>query len=280
MRGGTRNRGYTIVEVIIFLAISGFMFVLAASFVQGRQGKAEFQQGMNAVNTQVRDVMNDVGNGYFPSNENFRCEATSGAPSFPTGGTAKAQGTNQGCVFMGKVMHFGVAGTDLSGYSIYTLAGRQYKGTQQEGIFPTSFSEARPVVVRASTVDMTDRGRLKWGLRITKATTTATDPNGVRPLSGIGFFSSFGSYETSDSLSSGSQSTVVVPIFGPLDASEDAMMGAINSYVVDGNVDRTPNIVLCFEGGRGQFGTLTLGGGEGQRLGTSVKTSNADNICP
>lgn len=280
MHGGTGTRGYTIIEVLIFMAISGMMFVMAASFVSGRQAKAEFRQGMNAVNTQIRDAINDVGNGYFPSNSDFRCVAgSSGAPTFPSG-VSNQQGTNQGCVFMGKVVQFGVQGTEQRGVSTYTMAGRQYKESQQDAIFPANFSEARPAPVVANTVDMTQRSRLQWGLKFIRARTVAGDAAPGRSLSGIGFFSSFGSYDSAGNLGSGSQSTILVPIVGQSDWSEADMLAAMPSNIVDSNVDNTPHIVLCFEGGANQYGTLTIGGSNGQRLGTIIKIGNSVNICP
>src|ERR1044071_4210461 len=83
MRGGEQKQGYTIVEVMVFLAISGFMFLIAAGFVAGRQSTAEFKQGMNSINDQMRQVINDVGNGFYPSNSDFTCNAVlPGQPPF------------------------------------------------------------------------------------------------------------------------------------------------------------------------------------------------------
>src|SRR5947209_7153977 len=100
MKGGKTKtpRGYTIVEVMIFLAVSGFMFIIAAQFVSGKQAHAEFRQGMNDVKAQVQQTINDVANGYFPSNSDFSCNTESGRPQPDTGSTG--QGQNKGCVFM------------------------------------------------------------------------------------------------------------------------------------------------------------------------------------
>jgi type II secretory pathway pseudopilin PulG len=266
-----RQKGYTIVEVLIFLAVSGLMFVVAASFVSGKQAKSEFRQGMNAVNDQVRQVINDVSNGYFPAGSGFVCSAgPSGPPTFPTN-SPQEQGTNKGCVFMGKVIHFSPHGESRL-INLITVAGRQYVTTDTAGTVPTSFSQARPTAVPG----LTEETQLQWGLELTKATT------GTNPINGVGFFSSFGSYDSSGVLASGNQSVVVVPITGTLNMPASAMEETIASSITDGNVAPNPRITLCFEGGNDQYGTLTIGdaSGQGQRLATAIRISDQDNLCP
>ena len=61
MIGGNKPHGYTIVEVLIFLAISSLMFLLAATFISGKQSAVEFKQGMNDINTQIKSVVPGLG---------------------------------------------------------------------------------------------------------------------------------------------------------------------------------------------------------------------------
>lgn len=278
MHGGTAQRGYTVIEVLIFMAISGFMFVVAAGFINGKQSSAELRQSLSDANTQLRSVINDVSNGFFPSNGDFVCNADSpGAPSFPAlVGSPNQQGANKGCVFMGKVIQFGTDGTGGRGYRIYTIAGRQYADTT--GALPTNFAQAYPVVVPAAGV--TQDKSFQLGLAITRATTTASDPNGVKPLSGLGFFTSFGSYDSGGSLNSGNQGVVVVPIYGNLNEDETTMKADIATSVRDNNVDPNPSVKLCFDNGKGRYGALTLGGTASQRLATSVQVVNTASDCP
>lgn len=82
MNGGYQSRGYTIVEVLIFMAVSGLMFVMAVVFVSGKQANAEFRQGLYVVNSDIRSVINDVANGRSQplriGGTNVRCEALPG----------------------------------------------------------------------------------------------------------------------------------------------------------------------------------------------------------
>ncbi len=65
---GGRNRqslGYTIVEVLVVLAVSSFMFVIAANFINGRQERASFASGSNDLASALRNVLNQVADGHY-----------------------------------------------------------------------------------------------------------------------------------------------------------------------------------------------------------------------
>ncbi|MGH7238724.1 MAG: type II secretion system protein, partial [Candidatus Saccharimonadales bacterium] len=89
----TEGRGFTIIEVMIFLAVSGFMFVIAAVFINGKQDNVAFRQGMEAVASTVTNTIDTVANGEYPSLGNFTCNAgVGGQPTFTGGSTG--QGSN------------------------------------------------------------------------------------------------------------------------------------------------------------------------------------------
>jgi hypothetical protein len=279
MRRGTDPRGYTILEVMIFLAVSGVMFLIAATFISDKQTKSEFKLSMDDINTQVQQVINDVGNGYFPSNNNFTCTASNIAgapPTFAPGANPGGQGANRGCVFLGKVIQFRVNGTNQAGYNIYTVAGRQYRTSSGEGTLATSFSEAQPRAVYDTSssppaFNLTEVRNLKWGVRVTSIV------NGATPINGIGFLNSFGKYGANTSLESGSQSILVVIVPGTQPTGNETqaqMVADIATGVSDANITPRPNILICFDGGSGQFGTLRIGGGDGQRITTRTQISN------
>lgn len=276
MNGG-KNKGYTIIEVMIFLAISGFMFVMAAIFINGKQAHAEFTQGMNAINSQIRTVMNDVVNGFYPSNSNFNCSATSLTmpPQFSTL-TNNQQGTNKGCTFLGKVIQFdapGPSGHDGTQYDVYTVAGRQYakgSGTQ----LPKNFSEAMPTAVDTAAADLTDHQTLGWGVRLTAM--YSVSGGSYSPIGAIGFFGSVGNF-SGGNLQSGSQSVVVATVPGSTLADSKGDTIAKISNITDPLTE--PDIVLCFDGGKGQKASITIGGDNGQVLTTHLALGGIDPKC-
>ncbi len=297
MRGGkikTPNSfGYTLVEVMIFVAISGFMFVLAAVFVSGKQANAEYRQGLNDVNTQVQGVINDVANGQYPSLGNFDC-STLAAGSYKFNASNTGQGANggtgnkDGCTFMGKVMQFGVAG-DNTAYKTYSIAGRQYASLDpscspvaaSDDTTPINFCQAKPVALAYTSpavVNLTQTGKLQNGLTLIKIVQCAPGCPGPTVVSAVGFFGSFASYGAAGSsdLQSGAQSVTTVTL-GPNNppGNDAAMVNNINanlwqtSSASSNVVTNGSYVLLCFSNGN-RKGAVTIGGTNAQQLTTAV----------
>lgn len=283
MRAGTglegESKGYTVLEVIIFLAVSGFMFLIAASFISGKQASAEFRQGVTDLNTQLNAIINDVGNGYYPSNNDFSCSAgLNGPPVINTSqASAKNQGENKGCVFLGKVVQFGTAannGSDQTSYTVYTVAGRQFASGSPNNT-PASFSEALPKVVDNNV--MVDNRTLQWGAQVN----AMYDGSAANPIGAIGFFGSFGG----GSLSTGSQTILALKL--PDSALAQQKSATISQIEDAADLDATlaakpnPNVIICLKGGSSHYGQITIGG-NGQRLTTNMQINKGSpvGICP
>lgn len=239
------------------------MFMMAAAFIDGKQGKAEFRQGLNATNVAARDIINNVGDGYFPSAGGFKCEIdVAGALQFSAG--ANVQGTNQACVFMGKVVELNAAN-----YSIYTVAGKREFKNPGNGVLqaPTSFENAKPAVAPS----LTETKPYDYGVQLVRATNHAT------PIKRVGFFTGFGNYASgAGSTYQAGSGIVVVPLTDGASNTSDQILAMGNSSPPPAVPDPAPNIVLCFDGGNGQFGTITIGGsGGGQRLATKAQIYNS-----
>lgn len=68
-----QGRGYTILEVLIFLAISGFMLFAAMIAIGGRQQDIQFAQATRDFENKINDYISDVEVGYFDRDERFSC---------------------------------------------------------------------------------------------------------------------------------------------------------------------------------------------------------------
>jgi prepilin-type N-terminal cleavage/methylation domain-containing protein len=140
--GGRRktSMGFTIVEVMIVLAVSSIILLSAITLVNGRQNHTEFTTGIDSLQQQLQQIVNETASGYFPGVGGFTCQAAGSGPVTFSGG-AKAQGTNQGCVFLGKAIQFGLGPTDDQ-IAVIPLVGRQYLG----GTFTpvSSLGQAQP----------------------------------------------------------------------------------------------------------------------------------------
>lgn len=279
-------------EVMIFLAVSGFMFIIAAAFVSGKQSNAEFRQGINDINTQIQQTINDVSNGFYPSGSSFTCSASASGLTI-SGGSGPEQGANQGCIFLGKVIQFGVNGTNGTGYDVYTLAGSQFANGAAGGNPPSNLAQAFPLTVddnsvpptpggctevcrppipgytpRVTGINLTELKTLEWGLAATKMTDNGSS------IGAVGFISSFAS-QTGVSLNSGSQTVNVYAVPSNFGDTESTTVRNINLRLSDSDIRPNPDIVICFDGGNGKYGSVTIGGStSSQRLSTSMRISS------
>ena len=266
MKGGLKTQGFTIVETLIVLAVTGGLFVVIAASLSGRQAKTQFQQSIQEVRSQIEQVINDVSVGYYPNSANFQCSASGLGPSITAGSTA--QGQNTGCIFLGKAIQFQINGTDPEQYRVYPIAGLQRDSTGAE---VTTYAAAKPKVIAPSTSNPSvpngsSSQKLNYGL------TTASLKYGSGAGTNVGaiaFVSSLASY-SSGSLVSGSQQINVIPITGSvLNSSATAGAEVINSSLATSPVNPA-GIKLCFANAQlGQSGLITIGG-SGRQLDLSL----------
>lgn len=137
-----RQQGYTIVEVLIFLAVSAVLFGSTMLLLSGRQQKAQFNNAVRDLETRIIDIANDVSNGYYQSSGNVEC--TAGSPPTIIVGAPKQIGTNDGCVMLGRIIKFGygVPPEDKK-MGIYTLVGNRLNGSSDV----SSLAAANPTLL-------------------------------------------------------------------------------------------------------------------------------------
>jgi prepilin-type N-terminal cleavage/methylation domain-containing protein len=141
MKGVKPPGGYTIVEVMIVLAVSGVMFVMAANFINGKNARTQFQQGSNELGSRMQGVIEEVTDGQY-TDIPFTCSRA--GSSLAVTGAVRPQGTNPECVFIGKLAHFsvnpnpsGFGSGDRTKYEVFTLAGERSIGSTQPDLTNT-----------------------------------------------------------------------------------------------------------------------------------------------
>ncbi len=140
----TDQSGFTIVETLIVLVVTGSLFIGAATLIGGRQNRTQFSQAARTVQAEIQQAIDEVSAGYYQSTLEIKCEALATGPQLTTAATP--QGTNKDCIFLGKVLQFGVHNTDPQVYNIYTLAG--LRGTEINPVL--SLLSAKPRVIARS----------------------------------------------------------------------------------------------------------------------------------
>src|SRR5688572_7392102 len=78
-------RGFTVIEVLIVMVVTGMLFVSAAILIAGRRAQTEFNQGIRQVQSQIQQVISEVATGYYPNPNTFRCTPGDSGPVLTSG---------------------------------------------------------------------------------------------------------------------------------------------------------------------------------------------------
>jgi Tfp pilus assembly protein PilE len=111
--------GFTVVEVMMFLSISGAMFLIAFFSTRHAQGSVIFRDSLNSVEAKLTEVFNNVDNGYFSNTGDYRCYIQAHNIHMDTIAGSDYGGNNEDCVYLGKVIDF----TDQTTMLINTIVG-------------------------------------------------------------------------------------------------------------------------------------------------------------
>lgn len=215
--------GYTILEVMIFLAISGLLFATAVVAVGGNQQRVQYSQSVRDLEIQVKDVMNDVSNGYYPIYNEGECERSATNTVQFTPSATSSPGTNQECINVGKVMMPNLNGDDES-FGVGTIVGLS------PGLGSTvdlSLVNLAPTLAYSTTdpvIDLTTEKPIRFGARITKIASVA---NPSVTYSSLSFISNFSS-SLNSAYENGTLSTNVYGIKGSLKTGTPSISDYIN----------------------------------------------------
>ncbi|HEY1645513.1 MAG TPA: hypothetical protein VGF75_03960 [Candidatus Saccharimonadales bacterium] len=272
----TTGAGFTIVETMIFLAISGLMFVFAISSMSGKQQQTEFQTSVDTLKSDLNLVLSDVSNGNFIDQVNgqyLQCSAANNKPSITASVTPPGIPSGS-CTAIGEVVEFG---SNTAGQQVfYTIPvfGCNYAQCNSTNPVSGDLTDAVPTI-NASYYQSTV---LPFGLTINNSV--------INPPGAFGIFS-FTSFETggggNGTLASGSQHVELFEIpdytvYGVADNPNDLVGPINNNGLIDctspaGDVctaansdaeaiDPAAGLSLCVESGTSydKSALFTLGG--------------------
>lgn len=289
MKGGQSPQGYTIVETMIFLAVSAALFASVILVVAGQQQKTEFTTGVREIQSQLQDMMSNVATGYYNSLGGYSCSTPtgSGQPAISTLSSSEL-GSNADCVFVGRVVQFNPS--DKGGKTVarfYTLIGRRQVGSPV-ATDVQNINDAAPIAL-----DQAEAGFVLPN-SITAEKMTYNDGSGDINTGAVAFMSSFASRSGNGGIS-GSQSIDLIPIPGTLlGQSEDGPNGvkaAINGPLTRPNLSNnviqsgtstsvlnpSKGVDICFNSaGTSQHADILLGGSSRQ---VSIKVTINNGGC-
>jgi hypothetical protein len=269
MKIGSRPRGFTIVETLIVLAVTGFLFIVAVVLISGKQERAELTTGSRDLESRFQTIINDVSNGFYPNTGTFSCHQVGGVPTIttPFGGGAE-QGTNKDCIFLGKIVQFKVGGATPEVYHVYTVVGARVNSS---GDPVSDLTEAKPRIITVT--NSYDIQTLPFGI-----SAQAVKYNGSTNIGAVAFLSDLG-----DSGAQGDSGQVdVYPILGT------SLGQSLNAGTITGMQNQLSNaaapvnpnggVQVCMVGGSGNKSILYNIGTDGRKVTISTDIKNG-GVC-
>jgi hypothetical protein len=203
----TSKNGFTIVETMIFLAISGVTFLMAVTVLGNQQRTTQFNQSVNEFESNLNDIANDTATGVFPDLQDVECRVSAADSISFNQSPGTKPGENNKCVFVGKVVQLlnsDIAGIDPN-YYVYTLIGINDTSA-------TNFLQTKPVPLHdsigggtANFNNSVESLKIPYDTRIKRAYyKEGSQTNFVRGLAYV--YSNFGNRLSNDSFTSGAAS--------------------------------------------------------------------------
>lgn len=255
-KGKTRQKGYTVIEVMIVLSVSAVLFAAAIVGYSRQNAKTHFTNAVRDMEVTLQDVLNDVSTGFYPSSEDFVC-ARSGSPAVThirppaPDDPPPNQGTNQDCIFLGKAVDI-----ETGSMTVYTIAGLRNKSTDQDAR-STTLQEAENRLVRQDGT---------FGRHILNASigeVRVITPPAIE-LGGFAVISGFGDAGGSGGAGATTNQVSIASINNSYNFSSSTGRVLNNS---DGNKD----IIICIEeAGGGRQASITIGEGAQTNIETMI----------
>ena len=141
-----KAKGFTIIEVMIVLASSGTLLLVALLMIGGQVNKANFLQGQRSIQLDFQNLINQVTSGNFIFPGDISCSANASTGAIAVSSSSSTQGHNVGCIFIGKAIY---ATTQYSpkSYSIYNVVGQQCFGALNPCTGPINLYQSAPVLI-------------------------------------------------------------------------------------------------------------------------------------
>lgn len=261
-----KQSGYTVIETMIFLVISGVILATSLLFFKGRQQRVQFTQGTREIEAGLKTVLNEVSSGYYPNKGDFNCTAGSEGPVLDFD-VSSEQGSNENCIFLGKILKF-----NSDGYTAYTTIGLRKNGPT----LSSSLEASKPAISE----NITESYRLPWGIRITKIVSVKDLSKSNR--SAVGVLSSVGNFTPSEDgasfdIASGSQTASLLPIGNSLSDSIEVFETNVKNMK---DSDRRPDkVFICLESAGGDRQAAIVLGGDNKQLNTELFIDSNFSEC-
>lgn len=277
-----RSAGFTIIETMIVLGVTGALFVAAVLLINGRQNRTQFMTGINLFQQELQQIINETTNGFYPRDTAFSCvRGSSAPPQLSTAANIDRQGQNPDCIFLGKVLQFGVQNTDPQKYAVIPIIGNRMDTTNSieastlygpTGTFPEAAAAGTTLATNSTLQGIDTSVQLTQGLSVVSMWygTNATDTTGT-----VAFISSLPT-PTSTGVASGTQSLGLYTVASTaLQRTTPQTVDAIYPGVLNSQpLVAVTSVNICVASGTtNQSGLITIGAND-----ASASSSLAVNL--
>ena len=261
-------KGYTLVEVMLFIALTSFLLLVAVSNITAAQRNVQFAQSVRDLESRVGDLINDVPTGFFPTNSTIGCRVLGSGPDIYIS-AGEELGSNENCLHVGKALQFSPDGNDDK-LLVYTLAGRRLSSNDSPVL---NIDEAEPVAVAKpldlSFNDVVTEITLGNGVEFGRIFNADVSPPTASSSFGIiGIVTNFEGTTPTNKVSEG-QSVQIGGILGSTQGvAKSNAVNRINTLSSANFVTAEGGMVICLTDGGNRKASLTIGskGSGGVRL--------------
>lgn len=244
LRFGRRSTpgGFTVVETMVVLSVTGALFVSIVMVVAGRQQQVQFNQAVSNIKAEIETVINEAQTGY-PGGDSIACRYAGNTPTTTT--------PDNSCIFLGKAIQFTTNATEKDRIAVHTVVG-QRESTSLATATPYMFGfETRP---------------LWYGLE----PVAINAPAGMTRVSTIAFVLDYEADSTGNP--TGSQAVKVqrvVDSLGQAFSTQDNVPAAL------ANISNGGATICLAHGGAGADRSvrLVIGAGQSTRVDTEIKAN-------
>ena len=271
------STGFTMIESMIFFAVSGALFLTSILVISGQQANTNFRLAVTDVSSQLQDVANDVSSGFYSNTGNIGCRAPGASkPQIDPAGTAE-QGAYGECIFMGRAVQFNKvppSSANTEQFWVSTIVGRRQTRITGSTLMRdvVDYNEALPI---ASDQAIT-KNNLTNGIKL--KTMKSKSASGEFDISGVAFVSTLASYKD-NALESGRPTIEVIPIQGsdPVNFAYNIEELKDTSSFGVSNANPDQGIKMCFENSGGsKYAFITFG----IKNSFTPETEFGEGVCP
>jgi prepilin-type N-terminal cleavage/methylation domain-containing protein len=282
-----QHGGFTLLESMIVMAVTGLLLFMAVTFVQGRFSSNAFQTSVREFDAKVQDVINDVTTGtlvdLLKGNDPYKyCWAVRGSavqsPTFltvpaPTNAASLSARSDNNCTYIGNAIQVGTQSAscttaspkDCSNYTVYPLVGRRTTPASANLFVEVTSLDKALAVPLYTRPDYSELKSLGPSLTATKVVADTNNDNVWETYAALAFTTTFGRVPTKTSDINAAQIANIIAIPGS-QMGQTKTIAAMNIYNKlktfgpnDPRISPSKGVTICLQGPGKHNAQITVG---------------------